>query len=377
MEISTLVFLIFVVLAVSDVQAARSGPTLADRVAVMEEEIKTWKIVTVKAKTKRSTLARRMRLVLAEVDSLKYSLQNTKTQLKVITQELRHVRQEKDMYSESVGKLRDEMNKTAADLRDARMLISELNSTNQDLFATKQQITGLTRDLMTLNLSCCVVRDEAKETDSNESSMSTSSLSQVLLTTSTTTYPGTTAASTGPTQNNTVPPSPVTTQDSDLQASTTDVSDDLTPSKMVPPAPVTTQDSHATPSPADRRLYSASGAGDLETVKRILAAGHVDINTRGGYWSKTPVMEAAYEGHSDVVEFLVGRGADVSLVSGSGSNVLHYACLRGDWEIVKLIVSLNVVDINARNNNGETAADYARRQGHQRVAEFLVSRGGH
>ncbi|XP_046584478.1 ankyrin repeat and KH domain-containing protein mask-like isoform X3 [Haliotis rubra] len=376
MEISTLVFLIFVVLAVSDVQAARSGPTLADRVAVMEEEIKTWKIVTVKAKTKRSTLARRMRLVLAEVDSLKYSLQNTKTQLKVITQELRHVRQEKDMYSESVGKLRDEMNKTAADLRDARMLISELNSTNQDLFATKQQITGLTRDLMTLNLSCCVVRDEAKETDSNESSMSTSSLSQVLLTTSTTTYPGTTAASTGPTQNNTVPPSPVTTQDSDLQASTTDVSDDLTPSKMVPPAPVTTQDSHATPSPAARRdLYSACGAGDLETVKLILAAGHVDINTRGKY-SRTPVMEAALRGHSDVVEFLVGRGADVSLVSSSGDNVLHWACYGGHLETVKLIVSRNLVDINARGKYG-TAADVARLWRHQRVAEFLVSRGGH
>ncbi|XP_046566110.1 uncharacterized protein LOC124274776 isoform X5 [Haliotis rubra] len=48
---------------------------------------------------------------------------------------------------------------------------------------------------------------------------------------------------------------------------------------------MTTQDSDlpATPSPAtDRDLYSASRDGDLERVKRILAAGHVDINTRGG-----------------------------------------------------------------------------------------------
>ncbi|XP_046582740.1 ankyrin repeat and KH domain-containing protein 1-like isoform X2 [Haliotis rubra] len=204
---------------------------------------------------------------------------------------------------------------------------------------------------MTLNLSCCVVRDEAKETDGNESSMTTSSLSQVSLTTSTTTYPGTTAAS------------------------TTDVSDDLTPSKTVPPAPVTTQDSHATPSPAaGRRLYSASKDGDLETVKRILAAGHVDINTRG-FYSLTPVMEAAYRGHSDVVEFLVGRGADVSLVNSDGNNVLHLACGGGDLETVKLIVSRKLVDVNSRGWNSMTPVMRAARWGRSDVVEFLVGRG--
>ncbi|XP_046566109.1 uncharacterized protein LOC124274776 isoform X4 [Haliotis rubra] len=99
-------------------------------------------------------------------------------------------------------------------------------------------------------------------------------------------------ASTDPSQSKTVPPAPETTQDSDLSASTD-------PSKTVPPAPETTQDSEATPSPAtDRDLYSASRDGDLERVKRILSAGHVDINTRGGY-SMTPVMVAAMWGHRD------------------------------------------------------------------------------
>ncbi|XP_046570088.1 poly [ADP-ribose] polymerase tankyrase-2-like isoform X1 [Haliotis rubra] len=186
----------------------------------------------------------------------------------------------------------------------------------------------------------------------------------------TTTYPGTTAASTDPSPSNTASLAQVTTQDSDLHALT-----DPSLNTTVPPTPVTTQDSdpHATPSPAGRRLYSASRDGDLERVKRILAAGHVDINTRGDY-SQTPVMRAAWGGHRDVVEFLVGRGADVSLVDRGGYNVLHLACLGGDLEIVKLIVSLNVLDINARTNIGHTAVYYAR---HQRVVEFLVSRGGH
>ncbi|XP_067653373.1 ankyrin repeat family A protein 2-like [Haliotis asinina] len=189
-----------------------------------------------------------------------------------------------------------------------------------------------------------------------------------------------TGPSTDPRQKYMVsPPAPVTIQD--LQASTTDVSEDLTPSTTVPPTPVTTQDSdnYATPSAAaGRDLYYASRNGDLERVKRILAASHVDINYRGvGFLSRTPVMAAAMKGHRDVVKFLVGRGADVLLVDRFGSNFLHLACERGDLEMVKLILDLNVVDVNARNNKGQTAADRARHWRYQRVLDLLVSRGAH
>ncbi|XP_046554112.1 protein HOS4-like [Haliotis rubra] len=362
MELSTLVFLILVLTAVSDVLAVRKRGTLSKRVREVEMDINAWKGTvgnlvgkmfdrfkdlesSLKEELTRTFVPALIKPlvkqaitdimnedyignmisghVLEEVQSLKTKVQNTKIEIKALAQRLRNVEQERDTYRKSLGKLRGRLTE------DIRVLQLQVNQTVADL-----------RDART------------------------------------TTYPGTTAASTGLTQNNTVPPAPVTTQDSDLQASTTDVSDDLTPSKTVPPAPVTTQDSHATPSPAGRRLFSASEDGDLETVKRILSAGHVDINTRGGD-SWTPVMAAALGGHRDVVEFLVGRGADVSLVDSNDDNVLHYACHGGDLEIVKLIVSRNLVDVNARDNGGYTAVYWARFQGHQRVVEFLESRGGH
>ncbi|XP_067653323.1 myotrophin-like [Haliotis asinina] len=127
---------------------------------------------------------------------------------------------------------------------------------------------------------------------------------------------------------------------------------------------------------AGRDLYDASEDGDLERVKRILAAGNVDINYRGR-WSRTPVMAAALKGHRDVVEFLVGRRTDVSLVDKVGENVLHLASYKGHLETVKLILSLEVLDVNARNNRGETAAERVGPWGNQRILDLLVSRGAH
>ncbi|XP_046577277.1 protein HOS4-like isoform X3 [Haliotis rubra] len=284
--------------------------------------------------------------VLKVVDRLKAKVQNTETQVKVLAQQLRRVERDRDTYRKSLRKLRRRLTKDirALHLRGAGMLQSELNQTNDDLFATKHQIVGLKEDLMALNVSCWK-RKDAKESDVTERTLTTPSLSHVSSTTPTTMYPGTTTASTDPSSSTKVPPPPVTTQDSDL---------------------------HATPSPAtDRDLYSASEDGDLERVKRILGAGHVDINTRGDY-SRTPVMVAALEGHRDVVELLVDRGADVSLVDVNGTNVLHWACFGGDLEIVKLILSLNAVDINARDNRGRTAADWAKLWGHQPLLALLV-----
>ncbi|XP_046577265.1 uncharacterized protein LOC124285145 isoform X1 [Haliotis rubra] len=318
MEVLTVMFFSLVVFGIRDVQAA---PTLTARVAVVEEDLGTWKLKTVDIIASMNALTRQVGLVSAEVDSVKANAQNIKTRLNTITQELRRVQQERDTYRKSLRKLR-------------RMLTKDLGSLQLQLDQTAADL--------------CDQR--------------------------TTTYPGTTAASTDPSPSTTVPPAPVTTQDSDLHAST-----DPSPNTTVPPTPVTTQDSdpHATPSPAaGRRLYSASRAGDLERVKRILAAGHVDINTRGDY-SKTPVMAAALGDTAMWWSSWWVEGLMCRWWTGAVTTSFTWPVMVETWRSVKLIVSRNVVDINARNNYGRTAVYYARRRGHQRVVEFLVSRGGH
>ncbi|XP_071116442.1 26S proteasome non-ATPase regulatory subunit 10-like [Haliotis cracherodii] len=122
-------------------------------------------------------------------------------------------------------------------------------------------------------------------------------------------------------------------------------------------------------------LHLACVIGHVETVKCVLLPKVVDINSRGEE-EMTPVMEAARWRYIDLVELLVSKGADVSLVDVAGNNILHCACRGGDVETVEFVLSLNKVDMNAKNRSGRTAADEARAYKHKRVVELLVSRGG-
>ncbi|XP_048250105.1 ankyrin repeat domain-containing protein 17-like isoform X2 [Haliotis rufescens] len=135
--------------------------------------------------------------------------------------------------------------------------------------------------------------------------------------------------------------------------------------------------STVTPSQActDHGLYDASGRGDQEEVRLILATGLVNINCPVGLGRRTPMMAAAWSGHREVVELLVSKGADVSLVDGGGNNSLHYACCGGDAETVKSVLSPNVVDIDGRGWRRRTPMMEAADRGHREVVELLVSKG--
>ena len=93
------------------------------------------------------------------------------------------------------------------------------------------------------------------------------------------------------------------------------------------------------PSVPDISMYDAAEVGNIDAVKQHLAAG-TDVNARDkDGW--TPLHPASYEGHQEIVELLIGKGADVNakveLGPLQGITPLDSANNRGRTEIVSLL----------------------------------------
>lgn len=98
-----------------------------------------------------------------------------------------------------------------------------------------------------------------------------------------------------------------------------------------------------------KRLYQASEAGDLVTVKDLVGEFGVDACDGSGY---TILMCAAEHGHMNIVEFLVSNGADVNFKECSGYTALMAAASGGNLEILKFLLD--------HGANGETSEQKSR-----------------
>lgn len=103
----------------------------------------------------------------------------------------------------------------------------------------------------------------------------------------------------------------------------------------------------------DDTLIQAVQAGDLQTVQQILAETGYNINRRYED-GKTLLMYAAASGHNHIVNYLIGAGADVNLQDQTGNTALHYAAQDDHVAVVLRLLQIENLQLNARNNLGNT-----------------------
>ena len=117
------------------------------------------------------------------------------------------------------------------------------------------------------------------------------------------------------------------------------------------------------------RLMEACESGSNEEVARILDVGNVTVNSSDVY-GLTPLILAAFEKQSNVVEYLILRGADVNSQDHYKNSAIHCACMVGDLESVRLLIQVGA-DLDLRDEYGVTPVEMARKNGHLEVVDFL------
>ena len=125
---------------------------------------------------------------------------------------------------------------------------------------------------------------------------------------------------------------------------------------------------------AFRPIHSYAKAGDVEHVAEELAKDpHVlNLPDDSGF---TPLHLAAARCRTNVVEFLLEKGADVERKSKDGSRPLHLAAQEGCTNVVTMLLARKA-KINARDDQGRTPLKRAADWGQNSTVEFLRQRGG-
>jgi ankyrin repeat protein len=113
--------------------------------------------------------------------------------------------------------------------------------------------------------------------------------------------------------------------------------------------------------------WRAAYFGHVEELRAILDQGF-DVNESG-----TLLDTAAEEGHIDVVQLLVGRGARLDTTQGLGT-ALHAAAYHGQTEIIRYLISKGA-DPNALESRNYTPLYWAAENGHFEAVRALLDNG--
>lgn len=121
-------------------------------------------------------------------------------------------------------------------------------------------------------------------------------------------------------------------------------------------------------------LHMAACAGDLSHVKELIQKGtEVDQKDEVGW---TALFWAASAGQTEVSEFLIDKGADISANDGDDSNrrsLLHQAAQTNAVKLAELLIAKGA-DVNAKIFDG-TPLHLACERGNKDVAELLIDKG--
>jgi ankyrin repeat protein len=119
----------------------------------------------------------------------------------------------------------------------------------------------------------------------------------------------------------------------------------------------------------ESRLAMAIRHRDLPVVMSLLRDG-VNVNERDEGVEQTPLMRAALAGDPQIAEALLKHGADVNAQDDEGNTALMLAANSGATRVAELLLQYGATP-NSRNAGGATALSLARSRGRTNIARLI------
>ena len=121
------------------------------------------------------------------------------------------------------------------------------------------------------------------------------------------------------------------------------------------------------------KLHDAASEGSIRTVESILLRGLLPIDVTDNK-NQTPLYFAVRDGKSEMVSYLIGKGAAVNVRSELGISAMQIAIERGEVEIAKILLE-NGIERNEEIRLGVfkvlTLLDFALYHWQPEVADLL------
>lgn len=118
-------------------------------------------------------------------------------------------------------------------------------------------------------------------------------------------------------------------------------------------------------------IFEAAKRGDLFAVEHYLRKHPESLSATDGH-GYTPLHWAAVRGNWEIFEALIEKGAAVDSVGADGGTPLHWACHHDRPDMVRLLLEAGA-DHSVRNRWGRTPLHVASRRGCELVVALLLS----
>jgi ankyrin repeat protein len=118
-------------------------------------------------------------------------------------------------------------------------------------------------------------------------------------------------------------------------------------------------------------LHLASRNGHFDVVEFLVKKG-AEVNKQEDKTLLTALHYAARRGFLKIIKFLIDNGANSNLRDKQGKSCLHYSVIFGDVEVVEYLTE-KVEDVNPVDAEGNTPISLAERHENSVVLNFFLN----